>query len=158
MRAYLENIDRLRNIAEDIVEHYTREIMVNGFKAQVVASSILAAARYEYLIKEAIDKKIQKEEAKPESEKELVFGPNIKDWPEMIEMPDNILMVAASVIHDEVTTTDELIPSGDTSSYRSNPLKLAEYTLSRKDPGYVPFAKKIQISEKQRQNGEDISE
>ena len=95
---------------------------------------------------------------KPESEKELVFGPNIKDWPEMIEMPDNILMVAASVIHDEVTTTDELIPSGDTSSYRSNPLKLAEYTLSRKDPGYVPFAKKIQISEKQRQHGENISD
>lgn len=78
MRAYLENMDRLRNIAEDIVEHYTNEIMVNGFKAQVVASSILAAARYEYLIKEAIDKKIQKEEAKPESEKDEEFIKQLK--------------------------------------------------------------------------------
>ncbi len=96
--------------------------------------------------------------SKPDSSKQLIYGPNIKDWPEIIEMQDNLLMAAASVIHDEVTTTDELIPSGDTSSYRSNPLKLAEFTLSRKDPEYVPFAKKIAGWETQRQNNEHIDD
>ena len=70
MQAYLENMDRLRKIAEDIVEHYTTEILVNGFKAQVVASSIRAAARYEYLIKEALAKKISIEQAKPDAERD----------------------------------------------------------------------------------------
>ena len=74
---------------------------------------------------------------------ELRFGPNITDWPEMPELSENILLTAASVIYDEVTTTDELIPSGETSSYRSNPLRLAEFALSRKDPGYVARAKEI---------------
>jgi len=78
MRAYLENMDRLRKIAEDIVEHYTSEIMVNGFKAQVVASSVLAAARYEYLIKEAIAKKIEKEEAKGDDEIDEDFIKQLK--------------------------------------------------------------------------------
>ncbi|MEX1376979.1 MAG: hydratase [Eubacteriales bacterium] len=95
---------------------------------------------------------------KPDDTKELIYGPNIKDWPSMIEMQDNILMVAASVIHDDVTTTDELIPSGDTSSYRSNPLKLAEFTLSRKDPEYVPFAKQVDASEQKRRAGEKIDD
>ncbi len=72
---------------------------------------------------------------------ELVFGPNIADWPAMIPLPENLLLTVASAIYDEVTTTDELIPSGETSSYRSNPLKLAEFALSRKDPQYVGRAK-----------------
>jgi aconitate hydratase len=88
---------------------------------------------------------------------DLQFGPNIKDWPEMIEMTENLLLVAASVIMDPVTTTDELIPSGETSSYRSNPIKLAEFTLSRKDPGYVPRAKKIQALENERTGEKDDS-
>ncbi len=74
----------------------------------------------------------------------------------MISMQDNLLMVAASVIYDDVTTTDELIPSGETSSYRSNPIKLAEFALSRKDPEYVPYAKVVQNAEINRQNGKAI--
>ncbi len=81
---------------------------------------------------------------------ELKFGPNIADWPKMDALNDNILLVAASVINDEVTTTDELIPSGETSSYRSNPLRLAEFTLSRKDPEYVGRAKAVNEAEKER--------
>ncbi|MBO4396094.1 MAG: hydratase [Eubacterium sp.] len=86
----------------------------------------------------------------------IQFGPNIVDWPEMISLTDNILLKMASVIHDPVTTTDELIPSGETSSYRSNPLGLAEFTLSRKDPAYVGRAKEAHLVEKARQNGEDM--
>ncbi|MDU2491638.1 MAG: hydratase [Clostridium celatum] len=81
---------------------------------------------------------------------EIKFGPNIVDWPEMSALTDNLLLKVVSVIHDPVTTTDELIPSGETSSYRSNPLGLAEFTLSRKDPGYVGRAKGIQKAEKAR--------
>lgn len=87
---------------------------------------------------------------------DLVFGPGIKDWPTMCELTDDMLLKVVSVIHDPVTTTDELIPSGETSSYRSNPLGLAEYTLSRKDPDYVKQAKAIQLAEKAREAGEDI--
>ena len=84
--------------------------------------------------------------------RELKYGPNIADWPKMIPLPQNLLLKVVSVITDPVTTTDELIPSGETSSYRSNPLKLAEFTLSRKDPGYVGRAKGIQqLEEKRRQ-------
>lgn len=79
---------------------------------------------------------------KPEPNTEVRFGPNITDWPAMPTLSDNLLMTVASVIYDPVTTTDEIIPSGETSSYRSNPLKLAEFTLSRSDPGYVGRAKK----------------
>ena len=75
---------------------------------------------------------------------EIQFGPNIKDWPKMCALPENLLLQVVSEIHDPVTTTDELIPSGETSSYRSNPLGLAEFTLSRKDPAYVGLAKDIQ--------------
>lgn len=75
---------------------------------------------------------------------EIQFGPNIKDWPKMCELPENLVLRVVSEIHDPVTTTDELIPSGETSSYRSNPLGLAEFTLSRKDPAYVGRAKEIQ--------------
>ena len=79
---------------------------------------------------------------------EIKFGPNIKDWPTMTELPENLLLRVVSEIHDPVTTTDELIPSGETSSYRSNPLGLAEFTLSRKDPKYVGLAKDIQTAQK----------
>lgn len=86
----------------------------------------------------------------------LVYGPNIKDWPEMTALTDNILLKVCSKILDEVTTTDELIPSGETSSYRSNPLGLAEFTLSRRDPEYVGRSKAVDVIEKSRRNGEDI--
>jgi len=79
---------------------------------------------------------------------EIQFGPNIKDWPAMTELPENLVLRVVSEIHDPVTTTDELIPSGETSSYRSNPLGLAEFTLSRKDPAYVGLAKDIQTAQK----------
>lgn len=78
---------------------------------------------------------------------EIHFGPNIKDWPAMCELPENLVLRVVSEIHDPVTTTDELIPSGETSSYRSNPLGLAEFTLSRKDPAYVGLAKDIQTAQ-----------
>ncbi len=86
---------------------------------------------------------------------EIQFGPNIKDWPEMSPLTDNLILKVVSEIHDPVTTTDELIPSGETSSYRSNPLGLAEFTLSRKDPAYVGKAKEVQTAEKARVAGED---
>ena len=85
---------------------------------------------------------------------EIQFGPNIKDWPAMGALPENLVLRVVSEIHDPVTTTDELIPSGETSSYRSNPLGLAEFTLSRKDPNYVGYAKDIQKAEKARMAGE----
>ncbi|NLO08329.1 MAG: hydratase [Clostridiales bacterium] len=93
---------------------------------------------------------------KPDSNIELKMGPGIVDWPKMSELTDDIILKVVSVIHDPVTTTDELIPSGETSSYRSNPLGLAEYTLSRKDPEYVGRAKEVHIAEKARLAGKDI--
>lgn len=85
---------------------------------------------------------------------EIQFGPNIKDWPQMPALAKNLILKVVSEIHDPVTTTDELIPSGETSSFRSNPLGLAEFTLSRKDPAYVGRAKEVQVAEKAIQNGE----
>ena len=90
---------------------------------------------------------------KAELDSELRFGPNIKDWPEMEALSENILLKVSSKILDEVTTTDELIPSGETSSYRSNPLGLAEFTLSRRDPEYVSRAKAVQAMEQERLAG-----
>ncbi len=89
-----------------------------------------------------------------EPETEIHFGPNIKDWPAMSPLPENLFLQVVSEIHDPVTTTDELIPSGETSSYRSNPLGLAEFTLSRKDPEYVGRAKHIQAAQKALEAGE----
>ena len=89
---------------------------------------------------------------------EIQFGPNIKDWPEMVALTDNLLLKVVSEIHDPVTTTDELIPSGETSSYRSNPLGLAEFALSRKDPEYVGKAKEVQKVEKAREEGKCVCE
>ena len=91
-------------------------------------------------------------------EQEIQFGPNIKDWPEMVALPENLIIKVVSEIHDPVTTTDELIPSGETSSYRSNPLGLAEFALSRKDPAYVGRAKEVQKAEKAREAGECMGE
>ena len=90
---------------------------------------------------------------KAEEDSELRFGPNIKDWPEMEALSENILLKVSSKILDEVTTTDELIPSGETSSFRSNPLGLAEFTLSRRDPEYVGRAKAVQAMEQERLAG-----
>ncbi|MBQ4181752.1 MAG: hydratase, partial [Firmicutes bacterium] len=85
---------------------------------------------------------------------ELRFGPNIVPWPEIPPLPENLLLDLAAVIHDEVTTTDELIPSGETSSYRSNPLKLASFTLSRREPAYVGRANAAAAMEAAREKGE----
>ena len=85
---------------------------------------------------------------------DIKFGPNIKDWPAMSPLPENMVLKVVSEIHDPVTTTDELIPSGETSSYRSNPLGLAEFTLSRKDPSYVGKAKEVQKAQKAIEAGE----
>ena len=95
---------------------------------------------------------------KAEPEDKLIYGPNIKDWPEQEALAQNILLRVCSKIMDKVTTTDELIPSGETSSYRSNPLGLAEFTLSRRDPGYVQRAKDVRALEKARLAGETQSD
>ena len=87
---------------------------------------------------------------KPDPAAQLVYGPNIADWPEQIALGKSLLMKVVSVLKDPVTTTDELIPSGETSSYRSNPMKLAEFALSRKDPGYVARAKAVMADERVR--------
>ncbi|MGI6010186.1 MAG: hydratase [Ruminococcus sp.] len=89
---------------------------------------------------------------------EIKFGPNIKDWPKMPALTDHLILKVVSEIHDPVTTTDELIPSGETSSYRSNPLGLAEFTLSRKDPAYVGRAKEVQAAELAREEGKNPAE
>ena len=91
-------------------------------------------------------------------DQEIQFGPNIKDWPKMVALPENLIIKVVSEIHDPVTTTDELIPSGETSSFRSNPLGLAEFTLSRKDPEYVGKAKEVQKAELARENGQCMGE
>ncbi len=95
---------------------------------------------------------------RPDPQAELQFGPNIADWPAMQPLADNLLLCVASLITDPVTTTDELIPSGETSSYRSNPLRLAQFTLSRKDPAYVGRAKAVQALEQARLDGTEITD
>ena len=93
---------------------------------------------------------------KAKTKEKLFYGPNIKDWPEMPQLSENILLTVCSKILDPVTTTDELIPSGETASYRSNPLGLAEFTLSRRDPGYVERAKKVKKIEEDRERGKKL--
>ena len=102
------------------------------------------------------EKRVYNGWGKPEPEAELKFGPNIKDWPAMPALSEDLLLNVVSHITDPVTTTDELIPSGETSSYRSNPLRLAEFTLSRKDPEYVGRAKKVLALEQAREVGEPM--
>ncbi len=107
-----------------------------------------------YFNKTVYENRVYNGFGKADSSVELKFGPNITDWPEMSSLTKNLMLQIVSVITDPVTTTDELIPSGETSSYRSNPLGLAEFTLSRKDPAYVGKAKEIQLSEKARISGQ----
>lgn len=109
-----------------------------------------------YFDKSIYDNRVYDGTGKPDKNVEIQFGPGIVDWPKMNPLTDNMLLKVVSMIHDPVTTTDELIPSGETSSYRSNPLGLAEFTLSRKDPAYVGKAKEIQLVEKDRVAGVDI--
>ncbi|MDE7212042.1 MAG: hydratase, partial [Lachnospiraceae bacterium] len=100
--------------------------------------------------KSIYEKRVFNGVGKADENAQVKFGPGIKDWPAMSELTQDLLLKVVSVIHDPVTTTDELIPSGETSSFRSNPLGLAEYTLSRKDPQYVGRAKEVQAAEKAR--------
>lgn len=108
-----------------------------------------------YFKKDVYDNRVYDGFGKPDSTVEIKYGPNIVPWPEISALTENIVLKVVTIITDPVTTTDELIPSGETSSYRSNPLGLAEFTLSRKDPEYVGEAKQIQKSETARLNGEN---
>ncbi len=110
--------------------------------------------KYKYFFDKGIyEKRVFDSKGKADPDTELILGPNIKDWPQMVALTDNLLLKVVSEIHDPVTTTDELIPSGETSSYRSNPLGLAEFALSRKDPSYVPRAKEVRAFEEAREDG-----
>ena len=119
-----------------------------------------ADEQYEYHYESGIyNQKVYYGFGAPQKEVKVIKGPNIVDWPDIDPLPNNLLLKPASIIRDEVTTTDELIPSGETSSYRSNPLRLAEFTLSRKDPGYVGRAKQIQkIFEQKKTRPEALPE
>ena len=124
---------------------------VNGGLLTPATECEISAAQVEYVFDRRVyDHRVYQGFGNAHREEPLQFGPNIADWPKMQPLPENLLLKVASVIHDPVTTTDELIPSGETSSYRSNPLKLAEFTLSRKDPGYVARAKAFQKLENRR--------
>ena len=107
--------------------------------------------------KEIYANRVFDSKGKADDSVELQFGPNIKDWPKMTELTENVLLRVVSEIHDPVTTTDELIPSGETSSYRSNPQGLAEFTLSRKDPEYVGRAKAVYAEELKRREDTDLT-
>ena len=107
---------------------------------------------------EIYEKRVYNGWTRPEPEHELKFGPNIKDWPEMPELTDDLLVKVCSYITDPVTTTDELIPSGETSSYRSNPERLSEFALSRRDPQYVSRSKVMRQAERDRRAGKGLSE
>lgn len=106
----------------------------------------------------AYERRVYQGFGKADEKESLIYGPNIKDWPEMEALADNILLRVCSKILDPVTTTDELIPSGETSSYRSNPLGLAEFTLSRRDPAYVGRAKEVNLLEKERLSAKAVAE
>ena len=108
--------------------------------------------------KEMYEKRIYNGYQKADPAEELHFGPNITDWPKFNPLAENMLLKLAAVIHDPVTTTDELIPSGETSSYRSNPLKLSEFALSRRVPEYVGRSKAIMKDEEERRNGKSMPE
>lgn len=107
--------------------------------------------------KSIYEKKVYNGWGKADDSVELVYGPNIKPWPKMPDVTENIVLKVVTHITDPVTTTDELIPSGETSSYRSNPIRLAEFTLSRKDPDYVENSKKVHAYEIAREEGKDIA-
>ncbi len=104
------------------------------------------------------ENRVYRGRGKPDRESQLVYGPNIADWPDQIALADNLLMKVVSVLTDPVTTTDELIPSGETSSYRSNPEKLSQFALSRKDPSYVARAKEVREEEAARRESGSLPE
>ena len=127
---------------------------INGGRITAATELDIPFGKYQFYFNRGIyDKRVYNGTGNPQRETELVFGPNIKDWPKMPPLPEHLLVKIVSFITDPVTTTDELIPSGETSSYRSNPLRLAEFTLSRKDSAYVGRAKAVRAFEEQRRNG-----
>jgi len=138
-----------------------RSIAVSALRGGKITSAMELAEiaadepRTVYHFDDSAYRRVYRGVGQPHPEAELVFGPNIADWPSQIALPEDLLLTAASAIYDPVTTTDELIPSGETSSYRSNPLKLAEFALSRKDPAYVGRAKEIQKLEMLRREAPD---
>ena len=127
----------------------------NGGRITAATDVEYTPVHHEYHFdKEVYDNRLYYGFGKADPSVELVMGPNITDWPKMYHLTENLLVELAAVIHDPVTTTDELIPSGETSSYRSNPLRLAEFTLSRRVPEYVPRAKDVAAREAQRRSGQ----
>jgi aconitate hydratase len=130
---------------------------INGGKITSAMEINIKNKKHSFFFDKSIyDKRVYNGTGKPQADTELVFGPNIKDWPKMPALPENLLIKIVSFITDPVTTTDELIPSGETSSYRSNPIKLAEFTLSRKDPSYVRKAKEVQTMQLTTDNVQEI--
>jgi aconitate hydratase len=126
---------------------------VNSGKITAATELDIPYGKYRFFFDRGIyDKRVYNGAGSPLVQTELVFGPNIKDWPKMPTLAENLLIKVVSYITDPVTTTDELIPSGETSSYRSDPFKLAEFTLSRRDPGYVQRAKEVQKIEERRRD------
>lgn len=119
-----------------------------GYLTAATDMDVNITQRSYYFDKSIYEHRVYDGVGKADPSVEIKFGPNIKDWPAMSPLPENLVLKVVSEIHDPVTTTDELIPSGETSSYRSNPLGLAEFTLSRKDPEYVGRAKEIQKAQK----------
>ena len=114
-----------------------------------------------YFDKTVYEKRVYNGWSKEDPSAELVYGPNIKDWPSMPSLTEHVLIKVVTYINDPVTTTDEIIPSGETSSYRSNPMKLAEFTFSRKDPAYVGKAKEVlkyELSREEGNNPEEVEE
>ena len=119
-----------------------------GFLTSAEAMDVEYKGQKYYFDKRIYENRVFDSKGVADSSVKIQFGPNIKDWPKMSPLPENLVLKVVSEIHDPVTTTDELIPSGETSSYRSNPLGLAEFTLSRKDPDYVGRAKEVQAAQK----------
>ncbi|MCL1835943.1 MAG: hydratase [Treponema sp.] len=127
---------------------------INGGKITAATELDVPFGKYKFFFDRGVyDKRVFDGSGRPQGDVDLVFGPNIRDWPSMPDLPENLLVKIVSYITDPVTTTDELIPSGETSSYRSNPIRLAEFTLSRKDPAYVGRAKEVQAAEESRRCG-----
>lgn len=131
---------------------------INGGKLTAATEIDVEYTKPKYYFNSGIyDKRVLNNFGKANSAAELKFGPNIKDWPEIPSLTEDLLLKVVAYITDPVTTTDELIPSGETSAYRSNPLRLAEFTLGRKDPAYVGKTKEVQQHEFERENGRDPS-
>ena len=132
---------------------------INGGRLTAATDLDVAYTHPQYFFDGSVyEKRVYNGYGKAEPEHELRMGPNIKDWPEQPALSDDLLVKVVSYITDPVTTTDELIPSGETSSYRSNPLRLAEFALSRKDPAYVGRAKAVHAVETARERGEALPE